>query len=90
MKEYISLIKNVAKQNDFEVTSGEKNFKIYKDKYFSNAYEIKLNDVNYLQVHQSENGHEKFGNCMYSLRDLNDVIKFLNFLITSSELHARR
>jgi hypothetical protein len=88
----IKIIKEVAKENNFELSSGEKYFEVYKDKHHSVSFRISLNNANYLQVHQWEEdeGEGHYGRCIYSLRSLNDVIKFCNLLIISSDIRAAR
>ncbi|WP_457744931.1 hypothetical protein [Sulfurimonas sp.] len=92
MQEGIKIIKEVAKENNFELTSGEKYFEVFKDKHHSVSFRVKLNDVNYLQVHQWEEDKNggNYGRCIYSLRNINDIMKFCSLMIISSDIRAGR
>lgn len=91
----LDLIKQVAKEQGYEIDGGNKRFFIYIDKWNSVAYEIKENRVGYLQVHQWEESSEnnddgKYGRAVYSLRSITDVVKFCSILLASSSLRAKR
>lgn len=92
--DFAEIIKNVAKELDFEVDGGEKQFSIEKDQWHSVAFLVKENSSGYLQVHQWEGGNDNeegiWGRAIYSLRSAIDVTKFCNILTMSSEIHARR
>lgn len=84
----ISMIKEVAIENDFKVTDGNSSFEIYKDRVHPESFRVqKKNDD--LLIYQLEN--EDFGkNCIYSLRSLNDIVKFCNVLISSTDIRGGR
>ncbi len=84
----IQTIREVANNNKFKTTDGEKNFEIYKDRVHSESFKIKINSHGYIQVHEWED--ENYGRCIYSLRTFNDIINFCNILITSTNIRAGR
>jgi hypothetical protein len=94
LNEFMDIIKAVAKEQNFEIEGGEKQFSIEKGQWHSVAFLVKENSAGYLQVHQweSEKDNENgiWGRAVYSLRKIADVIQFCNILIMSSEIHARR
>jgi len=91
----IEIIKEVAKEQKYETTDGERKFQIYIDKYNAVAFEIFANSSSgYIQVHQWEGGDTedtgRYGRGVYSLRNYSDVINFCQIMISSAAVRARR
>ncbi|MFZ2967559.1 MAG: hypothetical protein WA080_00725 [Sulfuricurvum sp.] len=86
----IQIIKNVAQENGYQLTSGESSFEIFKNTLRPKSLKIKkINDD--LLIYQWEDEKEDYStNSVYSLRTLNDVIKFCNILSISTEIRSGR
>jgi hypothetical protein len=54
LNEFMDIIKAVAKEQNFEIEGGEKQFSIEKGQWHSVAFLVKENSAGYLQVHQWE------------------------------------
>ncbi|PHR58997.1 MAG: hypothetical protein COA44_02280 [Arcobacter sp.] len=84
----IIIIKEVARENGFKITDGTSSFQIFKDRVHPESFKVqKKNDD--LLIYQWED--EDYGkNCIYSLRSLNDIVKFCNVLIASTDIRGGR
>lgn len=84
------IIKNVAMENEYHLTDGESSFEIFKSTLRPKYLKIKKKD-NDLLIYQWEDEKEDYStNSVYSLRSLNDVIKFCNILSISTEIRSGR
>lgn len=91
MAEVVKLIKNVADEQDYKCTDGDVKFEVYFDKHNAVAFEVWANSSSgYIQVHQWEDGSEKYGRGVYSIRSYSDAVQFCNLIIASANLRARR
>lgn len=91
----VEIIKEVANEQGYEMTSGERKFQVYIDKYNAVAFEVLANSSSgYIQVHQWEAGDTegtgKYGRGVYSLRNYSDVVHFCNIMMSSAAIRARR
>lgn len=94
-EKHIEIIKQVAKEQGYEMTNGDRKFQVYIDRYNAVAFEVWANSSSgYIQVHQWEVGDtedtSKYGRCVYSLRDYSDVVHFCNIMMSSAAIRARR
>jgi hypothetical protein len=92
---WVALIKDVAKENEFEIDEPTSTFEITRDNWHSVAFRVVQNASGYLEVSQWEQGDEEnedgsYGRALYSLRSATDVIRFCNVLVASSLIRARR
>ena len=86
----IKIIKNVAQENEYQLTDGEFSFEIFKSTLRPKYLKIKKKDDDLL-IYQWEDEKDDFStNSVYSLRTLNDVIKFCNILSISTEIRSGR
>lgn len=95
MDEIVSLIKEVAAEQNYAVTNGDMKFQVYLDNHNAVAFEVWANSSSgYVQVHQWEEGDDsssgKYGRGVYSIRSYSDAVQFCNILIASANLRARR
>ena len=86
----VKIIKDLATEIGFDVSHGNE-FEIKaksgkKDRVHSESYKIIKAENKYLRV-QKFNGNE-YGTSVYALRDLAQVIKFCNIMITGKEIQA--
>lgn len=91
----VEIIKQVAQEQGYEMTDGNRKFQIYIDKYNAVAFEIWANSSSgYIQVHQWEGGDNensgKYGRGVYSLRNYSDVVHFCSIMMSSADIRARR
>lgn len=91
----VSIIKEVASEQGYEITKGEKKFEVYIDKYNAVAFSVWANTSSgYIQVHQWEGGDTEstgqYGRGVYSLRDYSDVVHFCSIMMASASIRARR
>lgn len=91
----VEIIKQVATEQNYEITEGSRKFKVYIDRHNAVAFEIWANSSSgYIQVHQWEEreneGDSQYGRSVYSLRNYSDVIHFCNIMISSTLIRARR
>lgn len=90
----IDIIKAVAEEQEYEITGGDKKFRVFIDRYNAVSFELWDNSQGYIQVHQWEGGEDeesgKYGRAVYSLRNVSDVVMFCNIMISSAEIRARR
>ena len=91
----VEIIKQVAIEQEYEITEGNRKFEVYIDRHNAVAFEVWANSSSgYIQVHQWEErgkeGESKYGRGVYSLRDYSDVIHFCNIMISSASIRARR
>ena len=87
----IELIKNIGIENDFKINGGKYDFEVFKEKAHAESFRVKKDNNGHgdLLVYQWEKGD--YGkHCIYSLRTLNDVIKFSNVLIASTDIRGGR
>lgn len=95
LEKLVEIIKNVAEEQGYETTSGDKKFEAFIDNYNAVAFEVWANTSSgYIQVHQWEPaGNEdggQYGRGVYSLRSYSDVIHFCSIMISSAAVRARR
>ncbi len=94
MQEIVSLIKEVAEEQNYTLTDGESKFQVYLDNYNAVAFEVWANGSSgYVQVHQweeEEGSRGRYGRGVYSIRSYSDAVQFCNILIASANLRARR
>ncbi len=91
----VEIIKQVANEQGYEITNGDRKFQVYIDKYNAVAFEVWANSSSgYIQVHQWEAGDTegtgKYGRGVYSLRNYSDVVHFCNIMMSSAAIRARR
>lgn len=91
----VEIIKEVATEQGYEITNGDRKFQVYIDKYNAVAFEVLANSSSgYIQIHQWEGGDTestgKYGRGVYSLRNYSDVVHFCSVMMSSSEIRARR
>lgn len=86
---WVQIIKEVADEQGFDVSSGDTVFTINIDKWHSVAYQMKVNSSGYIQAHQWEDG-DKWGRAVYSIRDFSGAVSFCQILINSSLLKAKK
>ncbi|MGA2404393.1 MAG: hypothetical protein ABSG91_22270 [Syntrophobacteraceae bacterium] len=93
---WVALIKEVARENEFEVVNeAGSTFEITKDYWHIVAFRIVYSSSGYLEVSQWEQGDEEneegsYGRAVYSLRRTTDVVHFCNVLVASALIRARR
>jgi len=94
MKDWVKFIKEVAQENDFQVTGGDLTFEITKDHWHSVAFRVVANqNTGYLEISQWEQINDEngmYGRAVYSLRQSNDVALFCSVLISSASIRAKR
>lgn len=84
------IIQNVAQENGYQLTDGESSFEIFKSTLRPKYLKIKKKDDDLL-IYQWEDDKDNYStNSVYSLRTLNDVIKFCNILSITSEIRSGR
>ena len=90
MRKYLNLIADVAKQNHYSVKKeGLNQLDIEDDRWYGQAFHVgHRSDSGYIEVFRWETNEEY--RTVFSLRNLNDVIRFCNMLIHSEELRAKR
>lgn len=87
----LNIIRNVAHEQDYEVTEGARKFSVYIDKWNAVAFEVLANSSSgYIQIHQWEESESAHGRSVYSLRSYTDVVHFCNILTASASIRARR
>ncbi len=89
----ISTIKEVGEENGFKIEGTKTEFQIFKNKVHAESFKIKKdnNGNNDLLVYQWEKESDGYGkHCIYALRSFNDVIKFSNVLIASTDIRGGR
>jgi hypothetical protein len=91
----VEIIKEVANEQGYEMTDGDKKFQVYIDKYNAVAFEVWANSSSgYIQIHQWEGGDTetsgKYGRAVYSLRSYSDVVQFCGVMMSSATIRARR
>jgi len=91
----IEIIKQVASEQGYEITNGDRKFQVYIDRYNAVAFEVWANSSSgYIQIHQWEGGDTdstgKYGRGVYSLRNYSDVVHFCIVMMTSAAIRARR
>lgn len=91
----VEIIKEVATEQGYEISNGDRKFQVYIDKYNAVAFEVLANSSSgYIQIHQWEGGDTestgKYGRGVYSLRNYSDVVHFCSVMMSSSEIRARR
>ncbi len=91
----IEIIKEVAREQGYEMTNGDRKFQVYIDKYHAVAFEVWANaSSGYIQIHQWEGGETEsagnYGRGVYSLRSYSDVVQFCNIMMSSAAIRARR
>lgn len=95
MDDLVELIKSVADEQGYTITGGDVKFQVFIDKYHAVAFQIWANSSSgYVQVHQWEEGSnvddgEKYGRCVYSLRNYSDAVQFCNIMISSAAIRAK-
>jgi hypothetical protein len=87
-KYWTKLIKEVAEEQGFEVSSGDTVFTIDIDKWHSVAYQMKVNSSGYIQAHQWEDG-DRWGRAVYSIRSYSGAVNFCQILINSASIQAK-
>ncbi len=87
----IEIIKEIGRENNFKIEGSEYDFVVFKEKAHSESFKIKKdsNGNGDLLVYQWEN-NDYSKHCIYALRSLNDVVRFSNVLIASTELRGGR
>ena len=91
----IEIIREVAIEQEYQMTDGDKKFQVYIDKYNAVAFEVWANSSSgYIQIHQWENDDTentgKYGRAIYSLRNYSDVVQFCGVMMSSAAIRARR
>lgn len=87
----LTLIKNVAAEQHYEVTNGQSKFQVYIDRINAVAFEIYANKSSgYIEVSQWEAGISQYGRGVYSLRNYSDVVNFCGIMMASASIRARR
>lgn len=91
----VEIIKQVASEQGYELTNGDRKFQVYIDNCNAVAFEVWANSSSgYIQVHQWEGGEVegsgKYGRGVYSLRNYSDVIHFCSIMMSSAAIRARR
>lgn len=89
----VEIIKQVAIEQGYEITEGERKFQVYIDRHNAVAFEVWANSSSgYIQVHQWEEREEQgqYGRGVYSLRDFSDVVHFCSIMISSATIRPRR
>ncbi|OUM29927.1 hypothetical protein B8W72_17580 [Pseudomonas putida] len=89
--ELVNIIKNVANEQDYEVTDGNRKFEVFIDRHNAVAFEVFANTSSgYIQIHQWEESLNGYGRGVYSLRNYTDVVHFCNIMTASANIRARR
>ncbi|MGV2705156.1 UNVERIFIED_CONTAM: hypothetical protein MT382_17795 [Aeromonas salmonicida] len=91
----VEIIKQVAEEQGYETTKGDRKFEVYIDKYNAVAFSVWANTSSgYIQVHQWEGGETEstgqYGRGVYSLRNYSDVVHFCSIMMSSAAVRARR
>lgn len=91
----VEIIKQVATEQGYEMTNGDRKFRVYIDNYNAVAFEVWANaSSGYIQVHQWEGGDNeasgRYGRGVYSLRNYSDVVHFCSVMMSSAAIRARR
>jgi len=91
----VEIIKQVAIEQNYEISAGDRKFEVYIDNHNAVAFEVLANSSSgYIQVHQWEGGDSpstgKYGRGVYSLRNYSDVVHFCNVMMSSAAIRARR
>ena len=94
--EWLNLIKEVAKEQDFEI-DGENNkttCKVFIDRWNAVAYLLKINSTGFIQAQQWESSNATdagaYGRAVYSIRSFSDCVQFCAILIASAGIRAKR
>ncbi|WP_145255569.1 hypothetical protein [Pseudomonas sp. DE0157] len=91
LDDLVNIIKNVASEQGYKITDGNKKFEVFIDNHNAVAFEILANSSSgYIQVHQWEESLEGYGRGVYSLRNYTDVVHFCNIMTASASIRARR
>lgn len=86
----MSLIKYVAKEQKYKVeVFSDSQFSVFINRHHGVAYHISR-PGEYIQASQWEDGTDKYGRAVYSIRDHSDAIQFCNVLIASAAIRAKR
>ncbi|GEM_PF-4366635 len=84
------IIKEIAKENDYNISGEGFSFEIYKSTLRPKSFKVRKKDSDLL-VYQWEDENGEYGtNAIYSLRSLNDVIKFATLLSIGTEIRSGR
>lgn len=91
LDDLVNIIKNVASEQGYEITDGNRKFQVFIDNHNAVAFEVLANSSSgYIQVHQWEESLEGYGRGVYSLRNYTDVVHFCNIMTASASIRARR
>lgn len=91
LDDLVIIIKNVASEQGYEITDGNRKFQVFIDNHNAVAFEVLANSSSgYIQVHQWEESLEGYGRGVYSLRNYTDVVHFCNIMTASASIRARR
>jgi hypothetical protein len=90
INDWLAFIKEVARDNEFEVHESAFEFEIATELWHSVQFRVRQNPYSgYLEVSQYEQGHE-YGRAVCSLRLATDVAHFCSILAASSLIRAKR
>jgi len=95
-KTWLSIIKTVAKEQNFEVAGADNKTtcEVYIDKWHAVAFQLKVNRVGYINASQWEcddkGENSKYGRSVYSIRSYTDCIHFCSILMASSSIRSNR
>lgn len=93
-EKWLYVIREVAKEQDYQVEETTTSLTIYVDHYHAAAFQVKLSSAEYLQVHQwecdAEGRESRYGRAVYSIRSYTDAVEFCSVLLASARLRARR
>jgi len=94
LQSQFNFVREFAKENEFEVTKGRKQFEIWDDRFHAAAFKVKINNAGYIEVHQWEGSprsrRARWGRAVYSTRSVSDVVNFCNIILASRSLRAKR
>lgn len=91
LDDLVNIIKNVASEQGYKITDGNKRFEVFIDNHNAVAFEVLANSSSgYIQVHQWEESLDGYGRGVYSLRNYTDVVHFCNIMTASASIRARR
>jgi uncharacterized protein YktB (UPF0637 family) len=86
----VNIIQDVGIHNDFNVNGTNNRFELYKKTIRPKYLEVKQREGDLLIYQWEDEKNDYSTNAVYTLRDVNDVIKFCTFLTISTDIRSGR
>jgi hypothetical protein len=86
----LKVIQEVAMEHGYHLTDGEYSFEIFKSTLRPKYFKIKKKDEDLLVYQWEDTKNDYSTNALYTLRNMNDVIKYCNILNISNDIRSGR